>query len=953
MTDLQNIFENAGAKLTDGKTDHIDLTLRSLDGSEYDNLFRAYLFLYCPAPRYCEHEPPQQRLDSLVRKLELQFSTMPKTRVECAIVLSALSRHRGDYQESLDWLNKVENLGVDSRRAEILIGQTWSKMYLGKYEEARDILEQTANILNNSLVEAEYSIVRGWHYWFSGELGEAEKSFKKAVNVKGCLSAKIDAELGLAHVYSIKGKKEDALTTLSNVHSQLSNVGNVCDRWYLGAWISLFLSLGWFLHQFNATKRGIARARQMLDLGDEELKEIQDKVKAGWEKESAWALASFAKASRTAGDYQHFLGQVDSLYGKGVVCNAANDLETAKECFAESIKLATKDRYPFYYWRSMISQVFCLIDQRKIRELKGKDLEDRAINSLISLRRGITELSRVARRELQRVDAREDRARKWLEDLEQKITKMGKVENSILYVEFLLLKGWVWWLLAYQERAGPQSKLWGEARHAFETALSRCDSYPLGRLLSLNGIISCLFEEQESGGYIDKIRDSLEVVKDFGVRWGPVIIPDKEFIEFVSYTFEAHPPPKEAKRKYPYFDALYSTDYRDRFIEEGIDPGSGKPRPRPIDKQNAILFLRRWNSYTPILTPGELIRKTHEDVGGGFYIRWKGKGIAVDPGIDFLRNLYTTKWGPLTVRDIDFVVVTHFHLDHMADLLPMFDLMYRSSKVQAKGRGGKERARVYLNPTTWARCRGWADEENTSPYEIGKMGKEIREEYNAGAFIITCHKVWHEEIGTTEARAHPLAIKIELKDPLGYSIKIAFTGDTRWPSESDQLEFVRFFVDADIIVANIGKLYPLDTTEGKVYGKHLSGKGILQLCEKLAEEWMKEEKCSEKIIVVSEFGLEFKEYRSMFVHLLESYVERLYEKQSKQPNVRFYPADLDLAILFQEQGGYSFAPRCPLCRDEYLRDGKVKKALSHAKEVRDFHDEGEKIVYVCRDPHVA
>lgn len=60
--------------------------------------------------------------------------------------------------------------------------------------------------------------------------------------------------------------------------------------------------------------------------------------------------------------------------------------------------------------------------------------------------------------------------------------------------------------------------------------------------------------------------------------------------------------------------------------------------------------------------------------GGGFYFRWNGIGVAVDPGLYFVTNMH--EFG-LNIQDIDAVVITHNHLDHMGDMQLLVDLEYQ------------------------------------------------------------------------------------------------------------------------------------------------------------------------------------------------------------------------------------------------------------------------------------
>ena len=90
-----------------------------------------------------------------------------------------------------------------------------------------------------------------------------------------------------------------------------------------------------------------------------------------------------------------------------------------------------------------------------------------------------------------------------------------------------------------------------------------------------------------------------------------------------------------------------------------------------------LLGLRKWNSYTPTL-PGsgtlDLDKNEDRSIGGGYFLFYKGEGIVIDPGFNFLENFHAM--GGL-LSDINHVFVTHAHNDHTNDLESIFTLFYR------------------------------------------------------------------------------------------------------------------------------------------------------------------------------------------------------------------------------------------------------------------------------------
>ena len=122
-----------------------------------------------------------------------------------------------------------------------------------------------------------------------------------------------------------------------------------------------------------------------------------------------------------------------------------------------------------------------------------------------------------------------------------------------------------------------------------------------------------------------------------------------------------------------------------------------------------LVCMRRYSSATPLL-PRPSAFRAH---GGGYFVRLHSEhesdsqqqnrageggqtdppsppppppfGIVVDPGPDFIENLYRTDF---SLSDIDMIVVTHDHVDHLNSLEPLLSLMhYRSELLQHQTSG--------------------------------------------------------------------------------------------------------------------------------------------------------------------------------------------------------------------------------------------------------------------------
>ena len=90
-----------------------------------------------------------------------------------------------------------------------------------------------------------------------------------------------------------------------------------------------------------------------------------------------------------------------------------------------------------------------------------------------------------------------------------------------------------------------------------------------------------------------------------------------------------------------------------------------------------IYGLQRWSSINPALVRPSAFKIK----GGGLFLFFKGKGIAIDPGINFIENLYSEGF---SISDIDCIIATHDHVDHIADIDTILAAHYRRSNIADK-----------------------------------------------------------------------------------------------------------------------------------------------------------------------------------------------------------------------------------------------------------------------------
>ncbi len=294
------------------------------------------------------------------------------------------------------------------------------------------------------------------------------------------------------------------------------------------------------------------------------------------------------------------------------------------------------------------------------------------------------------------------------------------------------------------------------------------------------------------------------------------------------------------------FEVLDRIDDYEENLNEVVKSAKSK-------QSDSLVILRRWNSFSPILSrrPATTVDQTYRAVwshirreirGGGYLLRWQGHGIAIDPGFNFIENLYESGY---SIADIDTVIITHDHLDHTADFEAIIDLIYQYNK-----RGTSKEIAVYLNPTTFRKYRAHLSanknirrvvELRSDKTTFSKVSSKIR------LFSIPAK---HKELGGFE---QAVSIRLELfADTRGKKVSVGFTGDTGWHENLEP-----FFRNVDLLVPHLGSVKRYELEEAKFYEHHLGILGLFRLLEDLADTG------SSAAVVLSEFGEELKGLRDI------------------------------------------------------------------------------------------
>lgn len=270
-------------------------------------------------------------------------------------------------------------------------------------------------------------------------------------------------------------------------------------------------------------------------------------------------------------------------------------------------------------------------------------------------------------------------------------------------------------------------------------------------------------------------------------------------------------------------------------------------KPSELLKENFFLVLRRWNSYTPAL-------RTHDvySVGGGYFLSWHGKGIVIDPGLDFIRNFSDAG---LKIADIHAIVLTHSHLDHCADFEPLMTLLYEYN--DERERRDKKRIHIFANQGALRKCSGWLDMLHKKKifetqieriYALDPFVQTDAQKIPDTSVKLKPTKAYHNEIIAEE---YSVGLIFELYGSLRSrkpEVTVGLTGDTKWLKQINAQ-----YQNCDLFVIHLGTVDKEELVEGKLYKKHAGVLGTTLFLSHPA--------CQYQLSIISEFGEELKLYR--------------------------------------------------------------------------------------------
>ena len=321
-------------------------------------------------------------------------------------------------------------------------------------------------------------------------------------------------------------------------------------------------------------------------------------------------------------------------------------------------------------------------------------------------------------------------------------------------------------------------------------------------------------------------------------------------------------------------------------------------RPRTVQPEDRFfVVLRRWNSFTPRI-PNRPAAK-----GGGYFLVWRGKGIVIDPGFDFMDNFDGAGY---SIQDIDAVVLTHAHTDHTADLETLLCLKHE----QSERLHDNSSIDLFMNRGTLHKFIGWIS-------RLGVVGKVVS--LNAGDSIEP--EGYHLVLKAMDAKhseiigRNCLGLVFELQEGSKGALKLGITSDTGWSGKIQ-----RQYKGCKLLCLHLGSIGPNEfkwslplRSKKRLYGEHLGLIGTISMVKSVRPY----------LSIISEFGEELGSER----HHIASALDLAFG-----PDRRCLTGDIGLKVRLPDLSVY-----CDVCREykecSLITETPVKK--------------NESIIYYC------
>jgi tetratricopeptide (TPR) repeat protein len=302
--------------------------------------------------------------------------------------------------------------------------------------------------------------------------------------------------------------------------------------------------------------------------------------------------------------------------------------------------------------------------------------------------------------------------------------------------------------------------------------------------------------------------------------------------------------------------------------------------------------LRRWNSFTPAIP-----ERSRSNLGGGYILVSDRQGTVIDPGYNFIENFAQRGF---SLGDVDNIVLTHAHDDHTADFEAILSLL-RKLKANKK-------INLFANLGASVKFSNLIAKNESA---IGKVEilNENRKYQLTPRSKMEATRAKHKDI-LTEESTKGLIFEVESG---ARSYKVGLTSDTAFfITTGDEKGLSTIFENMDVLIFHIGSMQKQefecleDNFESHKYeGEHLGIRGVLNLILQ----------CRPKLAIISEFGEELRELRTM----IAGEIDNRFENFDSTGTVRVIPGDIGLKILFDDE----IKVECEVCGNP-VKIGKIR-----------------------------
>ncbi len=281
-------------------------------------------------------------------------------------------------------------------------------------------------------------------------------------------------------------------------------------------------------------------------------------------------------------------------------------------------------------------------------------------------------------------------------------------------------------------------------------------------------------------------------------------------------------------------------------IQEAGDTQYEKYIKRPDSRRKDTLsILRGWSSAVTLLEGSE--RRWR---GGGYFLKWSGYGIVIDPGFDFLRNFHDAGYHG---REISAVIVSHNHPDHNSDVKDIDDLRYELFKRRDPNErpGIQPYVLLWDQDTDRATQFGFANPQHRHADVVLQSGFPQPLNLNDHRAKIPVNVIPFRVNHGSDV-LHAMGMVVELLDAEGApALKIGYTADTAYFEDLH-----KHLANCDVLIAHISQPSIEELKDASKFKDfHLGYRGTARLLKE----------CKPKLALIGEFWAGFTDLRISLV----------------------------------------------------------------------------------------